>query len=95
MKVDIIARGDFLDIVALGLERAAADHDDLLADFGEHQGFLDRGIAAAGDGDILAAEKAAIAGGAARNAAAGEFFFAWHAEFAQDAPEAMMMTSGL
>ncbi len=37
--------------------------------------------AGVGGGDILAAEEAAIASGAARDAAAGEFFLSRHAEF--------------
>ena len=60
-NVDVLARSELLDIVALCLQRTAAHHDHAPAGLGEHERLLHRAVAAADDDDILAAIKAAIA----------------------------------
>ena len=58
---------------ALGAETVAAVHDrDLGGEVGEVERFLDRGVAAADDHDLLVAEKEAVARGACRHAEALE-----------------------
>jgi hypothetical protein len=57
----------------LGAQRIAAVHQrDLGGDVGQIQRLLDRGVAAADDGDLLIAVEKAVAGGAGGNAAALE-----------------------
>src|SRR6185369_13946150 len=51
---------------------AAVEQLDLVRELGEEERFLHRRVAAADDGDVLALEEEAVAGGARRDAVAGE-----------------------
>ncbi len=60
-------------MIGFGAELVAAmDQRDLLRDVRQVQRFLDGGVAAADDGDVLALVEKTVAGGAARHAAAHE-----------------------
>ena len=66
-----------------GAQLVAAVHDgDRVGELGEEGGLLDGGVAAADDGDVLVAEEEAVAGGAPRDAAAGEPLLVLEAELA-------------
>src|SRR5262249_23110059 len=59
---------------------AAMDQRYLVRVMGKKDGFLDGGVSAADDGDVLAAEKEAVAGCASRNAGPAQPLFSRQAE---------------
>ena len=59
---------------------AAVDDRHLVGELGEERGLFDGRVAAADDGDVLAAEEEAVAGGARRQAVAEQALLGLEAE---------------